>query len=121
LGKRFGGSAHRALGRGLALFLALGSSAWLDARAIAAPAAASQETLYSDATLIDGTGAAARPHQDLLVRGERIAAVGPHGSLAAETSVRRVTPRANAGSVGRSLPSRFFATIRHGHCVGSVG
>jgi len=39
--------------------------------------------LYSDAMVIDGTGAPARPRQDILVAGERIVAVGPHGSLEA--------------------------------------
>jgi imidazolonepropionase-like amidohydrolase len=40
-------------------------------------------TLYADATVIDGTGAAPKPHQDILVRGERIVATGAHGTLAA--------------------------------------
>lgn len=39
-------------------------------------------TLYVGATVIDGTGAAARANQESLVRGERIEAVGPHGTLA---------------------------------------
>ena len=39
-------------------------------------------TLYADATVIDGTGAAPKPHQDILVRGERIVAIGGHGTLA---------------------------------------
>ena len=39
-------------------------------------------TLYVDATVIDGTGSAPKPHQDLLVRGERIVATGAHGTLA---------------------------------------
>ena len=39
------------------------------------------DILYSDATLIDGT---ARPHTDILVRDERIAAVGPIGSVKAD-------------------------------------
>lgn len=39
--------------------------------------------LYADATVIDGTGAVPRPHQDILVRGERIVATGAHGTLAA--------------------------------------
>lgn len=39
------------------------------------------DTLYSDATLIDGT---ARPHTDILVRDERIVAVGPRGTLKAD-------------------------------------
>ncbi|TCM15426.1 imidazolonepropionase-like amidohydrolase [Novosphingobium sp. PhB165] len=40
-----------------------------------------QRVLYSGATVIDGTGAPARAGQDILVEGERIVAVGPHGSL----------------------------------------
>lgn len=39
------------------------------------------DTLYTDATLIDG---APRPHTDILVRDERIVAVGPRGSLSAD-------------------------------------
>jgi imidazolonepropionase-like amidohydrolase len=39
-------------------------------------------TLYAGVTIIDGTGAEPQPHQDILVRGERIEAVGPHGTLA---------------------------------------
>ena len=40
-------------------------------------------TLYADATVIDGTGSAPKPRQDILVRGERIVATGGHGTLAA--------------------------------------
>jgi len=39
-------------------------------------------TLYAHVTVIDGTGAEPRADQDLLVRGERIVALGPHGTLA---------------------------------------
>jgi imidazolonepropionase-like amidohydrolase len=46
------------------------------------PAPADALTLYAGATVVDGTGAAPRPNQDILVKGERIVAVGPHGSLA---------------------------------------
>ena len=67
----------------------------LAALAAFAPAAFSAEapalTLYENATLIDGTGAPARPSQDILVRGERIEATGPHGSLDAQADgARRV-------------------------------
>ena len=57
---------------------------------IAAPAAAEGDalTLYSGATLIDGTGAPPRADQDLLVKGERIVATGPRGSLAAPGAKR---------------------------------
>jgi imidazolonepropionase-like amidohydrolase len=52
--------------------------------AMAADAAPAPEpaTLYADATVIDGTGSAPKPHQDILVRGERIVATGAHGTLA---------------------------------------
>ena len=52
--------------------------------ATASAAADPQGVLYSDVTLIDGTGAPPRPQTDVLVRGDRIAAVGPHGSVKAE-------------------------------------
>jgi imidazolonepropionase-like amidohydrolase len=58
--------------------------------ASAAPDANSQDTVYADATIIDGTGAPPRPHQDLLVRGDRIVAVGPHGLLPAGAHAARV-------------------------------
>jgi imidazolonepropionase-like amidohydrolase len=61
----------------------------LPAAALAAPPA-EPLTLYADATVIDGTGAAPRPHQDLLVKGERIVAVGPHGSLKGGAGAKRV-------------------------------
>ena len=47
-------------------------------------------TLYADATVIDGTGAAPKPHQDILVRGERIVATGGHGTLADTDGARTV-------------------------------
>lgn len=63
----------------------------------AAPGNASGPVLYADVTIIDGTGAPPRSGQDLLVDGERILAVGPHGSLAAQAqAARRV-----------DLPGRF--------------
>lgn len=52
--------------------------------AVPASAATTADTLYSDVTLIDGTGAPARAHVDILVRGDRIARVGPHGSVEAK-------------------------------------
>ncbi|RVT90226.1 amidohydrolase family protein [Sphingomonas crocodyli] len=39
-------------------------------------------TLYANATLIDGTGSPPRPHQDILVRGERIIAIASRGQIA---------------------------------------
>lgn len=60
------------------LLLAACALAMVDAGG-AEPASA---VLYADATVIDGSGGAAKPHQDILVRGERIVATGAHGSLA---------------------------------------
>jgi imidazolonepropionase-like amidohydrolase len=37
--------------------------------------------IYTGATVIDGTGAPARPNQDIAIRGERIIAIAPHGTL----------------------------------------
>ncbi|PEQ12266.1 hydrolase [Novosphingobium sp. PC22D] len=47
-----------------------------------------QQAIYSNATVIDGTGAAARHHQDIVVADERIVAIVPHGSSAAQDDVR---------------------------------
>lgn len=47
------------------------------------PKPAEEAILYSGATIIDGTGAAPRGNQDMLVRGDRIIALAPHGSLPA--------------------------------------
>ncbi|UKK83933.1 amidohydrolase family protein [Sphingopyxis sp. BSN-002] len=56
-----------------------------------ASAAAADGVLYSDVTLIDGTGGPAREHQDILVEGERIVAVGARGGLDERASgARRV-------------------------------
>lgn len=46
--------------------------------------AADNAVLYSDVTLIDGTGAPARSHVDILVRGDRIARVARHGAIEAK-------------------------------------
>lgn len=46
-----------------------------------AQTAAGEAIVYSNATIIDGTGAPPRAGQDMLVRGERIVAIGPHDSL----------------------------------------
>lgn len=56
------------------------------------PSATEPVTLYAGVTIIDGTGAPAVPDQDMLVRGERIVALGPHGSLAGskEAGVRTI-------------------------------
>lgn len=47
-------------------------------------------SLYSDATVVDGTGAPPRAHQDILVRGERIVAVAPRGTIAGARDARRI-------------------------------
>ncbi|TPE58471.1 amidohydrolase family protein [Sandaracinobacter neustonicus] len=60
----------------------------LIAALLSAPALAEPATLYSGATIIDGTGAPARLNQDLLVSGERILAIGPRGSLNAGGATR---------------------------------
>ncbi len=53
----------------------------LSLAAVTASAETPQAVLYSGATLIDGTGAAPRTGEDILVRGERIEAIGPRGSF----------------------------------------
>lgn len=58
--------------------------------AVAASPPADDATLYADATVIDGTGAPARPHHDILVRGERIVAVAPAGTIDGSNGARRV-------------------------------
>ncbi len=63
----------------------------------AVPSSAAEAILYADVTLIDGTGAPARPGQDLLIEGERIVAVGAHGSLGERARTARTVP----------LPGRF--------------
>lgn len=63
-----------------ALALALAAPIVLSAGSEAAKTPESA-TLYAGATVIDGTGAEPRADQDILVRGERIVAVGPHGTL----------------------------------------
>lgn len=45
-----------------------------------APAPDGERVIYRDATLIDGTGTAARTHMDVFVDGERIKSVVPHAS-----------------------------------------
>ncbi|WP_375209295.1 amidohydrolase family protein [Hyphomonas jannaschiana] len=54
------------------------------ASAPAAMADTPVRTVYADATLIDGTGAPALAHQDIIVEGERIVAIVPHGDPAAQ-------------------------------------
>jgi imidazolonepropionase-like amidohydrolase len=82
-------------GRGLCMRI----SGWVATGAFAALAFAAHadeprppaQTLYLHATLIDGTGAPARPDMAVLVEGETIKAVGPSAELdKAPASVRRV-------------------------------
>ena len=66
----------------LALLIGCGASA--------AGAAAPGRVLYRGATLIDGTGAAARPGMAILTDGERIVRVGPVAELAAPPDAKVV-------------------------------
>lgn len=56
----------------------------------AAASEADDKTLYLDITVIDGTGRASLLHQDMLVSGERIIALGAHGTLDGTQDARRV-------------------------------
>lgn len=67
------------------LFRTFGLAASLGA---VTPSGAAEPVLYTGATVIDGTGAPARPAQDILVDSERIVAVGARGSLDAGTARR---------------------------------
>ena len=73
--------------RRLALFAILASLGLVPTAATAADAP--QTTLYTGATVIDGTGDAARAHQDILVEGERIVAIGAHDALVAQAGAAR--------------------------------
>ena len=73
--------------RRLALFAIL-ASLGLAPTAVTA-AVAPQATLYTDATVVDGTGSPARVHQDILVEDERIVAIGAHDALAAQAGAAR--------------------------------
>ena len=55
-----------------------------------APPSDGELVLYRDATLIDGTGAPARPHMDVLVAGERIQSVFPDAAPPAQAAKARV-------------------------------
>ena len=59
--------------------------------AVAAPAPKPDEAaLYTNASVIDGTGAPPRAHQDILVRGDRIVAIAPHGTLRTAKDARQI-------------------------------
>jgi imidazolonepropionase-like amidohydrolase len=49
--------------------------------------------LIEDVTLIDGTGAPARPASSLLIDGDRIARVAPAGALEAPAGIERIDGR----------------------------
>ena len=73
--------------RRLALFAILASLGLAPTAATAADAP--QTTLYTGATIIDGTGGAARPNQDILIDGERIVAIGAHDARAPRAGTAR--------------------------------
>lgn len=62
--------------------------AWTTATPAAAPPPPS--LALTGVTLIDGTGAPARPRQTILIRGTTIVAIGPQAALALPEDVRRV-------------------------------
>ncbi|MEO5867800.1 MAG: amidohydrolase family protein [Sphingomonas sp.] len=64
--------------------------AWCVPTSHAEPTRENRVTLYADATVIDGTGVEPRLHQDILVRGERIVAIMPHGQIGDVGEARRV-------------------------------
>jgi imidazolonepropionase-like amidohydrolase len=86
------GGARRRGGVGLAA--AIASLVWTSAQAGAptpfAPPEHGDLVLYRDATLIDGTGAPARAHMDVLVAGERIMGVFPDATPPAEAAKAKV-------------------------------
>ncbi|MHA4837487.1 amidohydrolase family protein [Sphingopyxis sp. MSC1_008] len=55
----------------------------------AAPAHAAEQILYTNVSVIDGTGGPARAGQDILIEGERIVAVGAHDTLAPRAGTAR--------------------------------
>jgi imidazolonepropionase-like amidohydrolase len=62
-------------------FVSLAALALAASAAHAAQPAAEAVTLYTGASLIDGTGAPMKPDMAILVRGQTIAAIGPASSL----------------------------------------
>src|SRR5688500_2513646 len=55
----------------------------------AAPSHAAEQILYTNVSVIDGTGGPARAGQDILIDGERIVAVGAHDTLASRAATAR--------------------------------
>jgi len=70
----------------VAVLQSLGAVASLMA---AAPSHAAEQVLYTDASIIDGTGGPVRSRQDILIDGERIVAIGAHGTLASQSGTAR--------------------------------
>ena len=81
-------SAFRRIG--LALAAVILAAARPGALAATAPEANQPAVLYQGATLIDGTGAPARPGMSILTRGERIEAIGPVAAIQPPASARVV-------------------------------
>jgi len=80
---------------------------------LSAPVAAAEEagpvrTIYADATLIDGTGGPALAHQDIIVEGERIVGVAPHGEAAQDA-----TPALTVNLSGRYVIPGLIDTHVH--------
>jgi len=75
--------------RPLALVAALQSLGLAASLMAAAPAHAAEQILYTNMSVIDGTGGPARAGQDILIDGERIVAVGAHDTLASRAATAR--------------------------------
>ena len=69
-----------------AAFQSLGFAASL---MVAAPSLAAEQVLYTNVTVIDGTGGPARAGQDILIDGERIVAIGAHDGPALQAGAAR--------------------------------
>ncbi|RYD45325.1 MAG: hydrolase [Sphingomonadales bacterium] len=75
--------------RSPALFAAFPSLVLAASLIAATPSTAAEPILYTNATVIDGTGGPARGHQDILIDGERIVAIGAHDTLASRAEAAR--------------------------------
>lgn len=75
--------------RSPALVAALRSFGLAASLVTASPSGAADRVLYTDATIIDGTGAPSRSGQDILIDGERIVAIGAHDTLAPQAGAAR--------------------------------
>src|SRR5690349_17829009 len=72
-----------------ALFAAFQSLGFAASLMAAAPSQAAEQVLYTNASIIDGTGSPARERQDILIDGERIVALGAHDTLASRAGTAR--------------------------------